>query len=136
MYEYELAAVLYCFLEWQHYIDGCQSRVIGITNHQTLTHLLEQTVLFWVEACWFIRLGLFQSIRPTIRYQLGKSNIVVDALSKSQRGSLDANAKDQGLWLGTRNNEDAIFALRGIKVTVQPSKLREWKQAYGDDPKL
>ena len=32
-----------------------------------------------------VRLGLFQSIRPTMKYQARKANIVADALSQSQR---------------------------------------------------
>ena len=32
-----------------------------------------------------LRLGLFQSIRPTIKYQSKKANIVADVLSRSQQ---------------------------------------------------
>ena len=38
-------------------------------------------------------MGFFQSIRPTIRYQLGKANIVADALSKS-RGNTQVSRDD------------------------------------------
>ena len=55
-----------------------------VIDHQSLVRLMEQQVLSWAQTRW-IRLGLFQSIRPTIKYQPGKANIVANALSKSQR---------------------------------------------------
>ena len=32
--------------------------------------------------------------------------------------------------------EDVVFALTGIIVTMQPIEIKEWKQAYEDDLKL
>ena len=54
-----------------------------ITDHQPLTHLMEQQVLSRTQSRW-VRLGLFQSINPKFKYQPGKANIVADALSKSK----------------------------------------------------
>ena len=76
-------AVVYCLQSWRHSLEGCPSGVTVAMDHQLLTHYMDQPVLSWVQARW-LRLGLFQSIRPTVKYQLGKSNIVANVLSQSQ----------------------------------------------------
>ena len=65
-------------------MEGCPGGVTVVTNHQPLTNYMDQPVLSWVQTRW-LRLGLFQAIRPTVKYQPGKANIVADALSQSQR---------------------------------------------------
>ena len=95
-YERELAAVAYCFLAWRHYLEDCLGGVTVITDHQMLTRIMDQQVLSRAQIRW-VWLGLLQSIRPTIKYQLGKANIVADALNRSQRGTSDADVEDQGL---------------------------------------
>ena len=54
-----------------------------ITDHQPLTHLMEQPVLSWLQSRW-LRLGLFQYIQQKMIYQPGKANIAADALSRSR----------------------------------------------------
>ena len=86
VYERELAAVAYCFLQWRHYLEGCLGGVTVMTDHQPLTLIMQQATLSRSQTRW-VRLGFFQSIQPTIVYQPGKANILADALSRSKRVS-------------------------------------------------
>ena len=82
-YERELSAVAYCLWSWRHDLEGCLGGVTVVTDHQPLVRIMDQQVLTRVQTRW-LRLGLFQSICPTIKYQPGKTNVVADALSRSQ----------------------------------------------------
>ena len=75
-----------------------------ITKHQPLTHLMEQQILSWLQSRW-LRLGLFQSIQPKMVYQLGKANIVADALSRSRPSA--ATSKESA-HLEQWNDQDAV----------------------------
>ena len=76
---------------------------------------MDQQVLARVQTWWLI-LGLFQSIRPTIKYQLGKANVVADALSRSQHkleeGSIDDTA------VAATMIEQNLLALSGVSMEM------------------
>ena len=127
-YERELAAVAYCLQSWRHYLEGCLGGVTVATDHQPLTHYMDQLVLSQVQTRW-LRLGLFQSIRPTVKYQPGKANIVADALSWSQRLAAEETKEATA-------EEEAVLQLTSSSVEPQAEDLQTWKKAYQEDPRL
>ena len=92
-----------------------------VTDHQPLVRIMDQQVLTRVQTRW-LRLGLFQSIRPTIKYQSGKANVVADALSRSQRkleeGSMDDIATAAAMI------EQHVLALSGVSAEITAENLQ------------
>ena len=129
-YERELAAVAYCLQSWRHYLEGCPGGVTVITDHQPLIHTWTSLSFPGYRSRW-LRLGLFQSIRPIIKYQPGKANIVADALSWSQRPA--AEESDQAEEATAR---EEVLLLSGSSAEPQAEDLQKWKKAYQEDPKL
>ena len=133
-YERELAAVAYCLQSWRHYLEGCPGGVTVVTDHQPLTRLMDQQVLTRVQTRW-MRLGLFQSIHPTIKYQPGKANIVADALSRSQR--VGPGISDQTEQTAAASEApNSINALTSTTWRAQTEEVEKWTKAYSEDPKL
>ena len=99
-----------------------------ITDHQPLVRLMNQLVLTRVQTRW-LRLGLFQSIRPTIKYQLGKANVVADAFNHSQRST----TKDSTVELAKNNPSNEVYVLTSVTVDPSEEDLKIWHQAYLED---
>ena len=76
---------------------------------------MDQQVLTRVQTWWLI-LGLFQSIRPTIKYQLGKANVVADALSRSQH-KLEEGSIDDTTVAATMIEQN-LLALSGVSMEM------------------
>ena len=76
-------------------------------------------------------LGLFHSIRPTIKYQPGKANVVADTLSQSQRKETEDSRDDP---MATAAAVEAhVSALSGISVELAAEDLQTWTKAYKED---
>ena len=76
-------------------------------------------------------MGLFQSIRPTIKYQPRKANIVADALGQSQRPV--AEEPDQTQKAIAQEN---VLLPSSNSAEPQADDLQKWKKVYQEDPKL
>ena len=100
-----------------------------ITDYQLLVCLMDQIVLTWVQTRW-LWLGFFMSIRPTIKYQPRKANIVVDALSHSQCSI----AKDLTMKLAKNNLDNEVYALTSVTIEPNEEDLRICHQVYLEDP--
>ena len=121
-YERELAAVAYCCIQWRHYLEGCPSRVTVFTDHQPLTHLMEQQVLSRTQSRW-VRLGLLQSINPKFRCHPGKANIVAGALSKSRPHRTENQNIDYPAQRGANKDPTAVMTVQASSAQLSTEKL-------------
>ena len=72
----------------------------------------------------WLRLVLFQSIRPTIKYQPGKANVVADALSRSQRKETEDSMDNP--MATTTAIEEHVVALSGFSMELMAEDLQTW----------
>ena len=71
-----------------------------------------------------MKLGLFQSILPTIQYNPGKANIIADALSRSRLGPVEEP-----------ESTGTVMTLT-VSSAVPEAELKRWKSALEEDPNL
>ena len=101
-----------------------------VSDHQPLVRLMDQQVLTQVQTLW-LRLGLFQSIRPTIKYQPGKANIVANTLNQSQRKD-DKDSANDPMVVAVAIKEQ-VSALSGFGMELMGEGLQTWTKAYKED---
>ena len=79
----------------------------------------------------WLRLGLFQSIHPTIKYQPRKANVVVNALSRSQCKLEEDSTND--VATAAMMIERYVSALSRVSVELTTKDLQQWTKAYKED---
>nr|GEU78070.1 putative reverse transcriptase domain-containing protein [Tanacetum cinerariifolium] len=79
-HDLELGAVVFTMKIWRHYLYGTKCTVFN--DHKSLKHILDQKELNMRQHRW---LELLIDYDYEIRYHLGKSNAVADALSRKER---------------------------------------------------
>ena len=87
-------------------------------------------MLIRVQTRW-LRLGLFQSIRPTIKHQPGKANVVANTLSRSQRKLEEDSVDDRAT--ATAMIEQHVSTLSGASMELTTEDLQQWTKAYKED---
>ncbi|GJR18550.1 putative reverse transcriptase domain-containing protein [Tanacetum coccineum] len=76
----ELGAVVFALKIWRHYLYG--TKCIVFTDQKSLQHILDKKELNMRQRHW---LELLSDYDCEIRYQLGKANVVADALTRKER---------------------------------------------------
>ncbi|KAK8690916.1 hypothetical protein V6N13_074441 [Hibiscus sabdariffa] len=76
-HDIELAAVVFALKIWRHYL--CGERCTVYTDHKSLKYLMTQKELNLRQRRW---LELLKDYDLSIEYHPGKTNVVVDALSR------------------------------------------------------
>ncbi|WMV24823.1 hypothetical protein MTR67_018208, partial [Solanum verrucosum] len=77
IHDLELDSIVFALKIWRHYLYGEKCQIF--TNHKSLKYLGTQKERTLRQRRW---LELIKDYECTINYHLGKSNVVVDALSR------------------------------------------------------
>ncbi|GKF76530.1 putative reverse transcriptase domain-containing protein, partial [Tanacetum coccineum] len=78
-HDLNLGAVVFALKIWRHYLYVTKSVIY--TDHKSLQHIFSQKELNMRQRHW---IELFSDYDCKIRYQLGKANVVADALSRKE----------------------------------------------------
>nr|GEY08661.1 putative reverse transcriptase domain-containing protein [Tanacetum cinerariifolium] len=79
-HDFKLGAVVFALKIWRHYLYGTKCTVF--TDHKSLQRILNQKERNMRQHRW---LELLSDYDCDVRYQPGKANVVVDALSRKER---------------------------------------------------
>ena len=79
VYDKEMLAIVQCFIEWRHYLEGARHQITVFTDHKNLEYFATSKVLNRRQARWAERLSPFDF---KIIYRKGDQNGKADALSR------------------------------------------------------
>ncbi|RYN78876.1 hypothetical protein AA0119_g13535, partial [Alternaria tenuissima] len=71
VYDLELLAIVYCFKQWRHYLEGAQQTIQVLTDHNNLRSIRAVQKLNLRQARWALYLGAFDF---EIKHRPGHSN--------------------------------------------------------------
>ena len=78
---------------------------------------------------------MFESITPKIKYQLGKANIVADALSKSRPHRNEAQEIDQSTQRGA-DQDGVLMTIQASNVELSIEETQHWREAQKTNNEL
>ncbi|KAL8114289.1 hypothetical protein AgCh_021224 [Apium graveolens] len=131
-HDLELAAVVFALKIWRHYLYGETCDIF--TNHKSLKYIFTQKELNMRQRRW---LKLLKDYDANIQYHPGKANVVADALSRKNLGSvaslitqphLISDLERLGVELYVRGSSGSIANLK-----VEPNLVSRVKEAQKDD---
>ena len=135
-HDLELVAIIFSLKIWRHYLYGQSCEIY--TNHKSLKYLYDQRELNLRQKRW---LELLKDYDCTILYNLGKANVVTDALSKKSMGSLTHVSIHQRLSVREVReclNDGVMLSISETRemiahMQVRSSLAKEVKQLQHDD---
>ncbi|GKV45643.1 hypothetical protein SLEP1_g52705 [Rubroshorea leprosula] len=135
-HDLELAAIIFALKLWRHYLYGEEFEVH--TDHQSLKYLFSQKELNLRQRRWMEYLNDY---RCKIVYQLGKGNVVADALSRKSTGILTSLMVMEWKLLEEFKNLNVRFLppksdVLVSSLMVQPTLLSKIKEAQQKDSRL
>ena len=80
IHDREMLAIIEALKEWRHYLEGLPEPFEIITDHDNLRYWKTAQDLSRRQARWALKLANFNFI---LIHQLGKTNVLADALSRS-----------------------------------------------------
>ncbi|GKU88786.1 hypothetical protein SLEP1_g3007 [Rubroshorea leprosula] len=135
-HDLELVAIIFALKLWRHYLYGEEFEVH--TDHQSLKYLFSQKELNLRQRRWMEYLNDYKC---KIIYQLGKGNVVADALSRKSIGTLASLMVMEWKLLEEFQNLNVRFLppMSDVLVSslmVQPTLLSKIKEAQQKDSRL
>ena len=134
-HDLELAAVVFALKIWRHYLYGETCDIF--TDHKSLKYIFTQKELNMRQRRW---LELLKDYDAKIQYHPGKANVVADALSRKNSGSIASlitqpylitEFERMGVELYARGSDGLIASL-----SVEPNLISRIKMAQKDDSEL
>jgi ribonuclease HI len=129
----ELAAVVHALKIWRHYIMGTKYQVY--TDHKSSKYIFTQKDLNLRQRYW---LKLIKDYDLEIHYHPGKTNLVVDALSRKDHvhAAIVAQLPDELAEDFEKLNLGIVAHTKGINIEVEPTIEQEIRKGQIGDVKI
>ena len=114
-HDFVLAAVVFTLKLWRCYLYGEKFQVYS--DHKSLKYIFTKKDLNLKQRRW---VEYLEDYDFTLKYHLGKANVVADALSRKSQGELNVSIsewklkdalRDFDLWIGEGESRPCIFNL-------------------------
>ncbi|GJR92536.1 putative nucleotidyltransferase, ribonuclease H [Tanacetum coccineum] len=134
-HDLELAAVVFALKIWRHYLYGETCDIF--TDHKSLKYIFTQKELNMRQRRW---LELLKDYDANIQYHPGKANVVADALSRRNSGTL-ACLKIQPEIIKDLDLIEAELVVRGSEgyiasLKIEPNLILRIKEVQKEDGEL
>ncbi|GJS51155.1 putative reverse transcriptase domain-containing protein [Tanacetum coccineum] len=132
-HDLELGAVVFALKICRHYLYG--TKYVVFTDHKSLQHILNEKELNMRQRRW---IELLSDYDCEIRYHLGKANVVVDALSRKEKGQTVTTQKE-AVKVENIKAEDIGGMLKRLGARADGTLClgnRSWLPCYGDTRSL
>lgn len=109
-HDQELLAIVKCFVQWRHYLEGSTAPIEVLLDHNNLRHFMTTTALSRRQARWALELSKYDFV---IAYRPGKSN---PADGPSRRPDYKPAKYDENIMLPTLQ--------RKLRAAIQKGLIR------------